>query len=291
MQISIDQATALCAVVDASGYSQAAVKLNKSHSALIYLVKNLEQQCGFLIFNREKYRNTLTAQGQKVYEKCHEILLKVDELSSLCKQYNKGWEPSLKVVCDGLLPFTPFLDLYKKFQLEKIPTIIQTYTDYLDNVEKSFDLLNADIMISIIPLNRSDLKMIPLKSIRIVLVAHKNHSIHKKNSKWSTEELKQFHYLSIRGGSKKIGLGTEEFENKASFFLSDFSVKKEAILKQSGFGWLPFHLISSELQKKTLLPIKWEKTSHQDITPLLYTKKSNTKNMSVDASIESLILN
>jgi DNA-binding transcriptional LysR family regulator len=288
MNISLDQAKAFCTTVDQGGYVKASHKLRKSHSALIYLIKSLEQQCGFALFNRKEYRNTLTPSGQRVYQKCLEILSKVDELDTLCGQFQKGWEPSLKIVIDGILPFEPFLALYKKFRAEKIPTTIQTYTDFLDGVEKSYDHLGADIMVSVLPIQNRELKPIYLKPQKTYLVAHKDHLIHQSTKKWSVHDLEKFDFLTIRGSGPALGLNTGEFEKSASFFLSDFSVKKDAIIKKTGFGWLPQHLIEKELQTKTLRPIKWERESVKVLQPIFYMNSQKMNGPASQMIIESL---
>jgi DNA-binding transcriptional LysR family regulator len=289
MEISIDQAKAFCMTVDCGGYTQAANRLHKSHSSLIYLIKTLEQQCGFDLFNRKGYRNTLTLPGRRIYSKCHEILAKVDELDRLCGQFQAGWEPSLKIVVDGILPFDPFLSLYKKFRAEKISTVIQTYTDFLEGVSRSFDHLDADIMISLLPIEDRNLKPVILRPIKTYLVAHKDYPVHQKNTKWASAELENFDFLTIRGSGSKLGLNTIELEKSASFFLSDFSAKKEAIFKKTGFGWLPHHLIEKELKNKTLIPIKWERESIHILQPILYMKSQTRSGLAAQLIVESLL--
>lgn len=288
MQISIDQARALCAVVEAGGYSKAAQKLHKSHSSLIYLLKGLEEQCGFAIFDRKAYRNTLTPSGRRIYQACLDILGKVEDLGRLCDQLNQGWEASVRIVFDGILPFEPFLKIYKKFKSEKAPTVVQTYADYLQDVEKSYYALDADIMISVLPVESRDLESVPLKPFKSYLVAHKNHPIHHCNKRWSIEELHQFYFLTIRGSNQRFGLNTSEFEKSASFFLSDFSAKKEAIAKQVGFGWLPEHMIESELKNQVLIPIKWERKSTHDVQPIIYIKKQVVGGRAIDLIVDLL---
>lgn len=273
MDISIDQARALCATVDEGSYSKASEKLNKSHSALIYLIKTLETQCDLVLFDRRAYRNTLTPMGKRVYLKCHEILLQVDELSQLCSQLKAGWEPGLRIVYDGSLPFEPFIKIHRHFRAKKITTVVQTYANYLEGVEETFKAMNADIMISIMPVDQKGLDFINLKKQESFLVAHKDHLIHKSKNRWSLEDLQQFNFLTIRGSGKKLGLNTFELEESASFFFSDFQVKKEAILKGSGFGWLPAHLIGSELKNKKLLPVRWERPAQHTAQPVLYFNK------------------
>ncbi len=289
MEISIEQAKAFCGTVEYGGYTKAALKLNKSHSALIYLIKSLEQQCGLELFNRQKYRNTLTAAGRRVYLKCLELLAKVEELGILCEQFKNEWEPNLKIVFDGILPFEPFLSIYKKFKMEKVPTIIQTYTDFLEGVENNFNQLEADIMISILPIENRNLKAIYLKSKQMYLVAHKDYPIHLKNKKWKLFELETFDFLTIRGSGPQLGLNTRELEKSASFFLSDFSVKKEAILKKTGFGWLPEHMIEKELKSKTLIPLKWERESLHTMQPILYMHNNKISGPSALKIIELML--
>jgi len=273
MNITFDQAKAFCQVVDFGGYAKAAEKLNKSHSSLIYLIQNLESECGVELFNRKNYKNKLTPQGQTVYLKCLEILKKVDELKDVCIQFHDHWEASLKIIYDGILPLSPFIEIYKQFKNEHIPTQVQTYTDYLYDVESTFNKLEADIMISVVPVENQKLKRIFLNPIKMILVAHKDHPIHHKNKKWALSELQSFYFLTVRS-VQNLGLNTHEFEQAASFYLSDFSFKKEAIMKKIGFGWLPQHLIENELQSKTLLPVKWERKSETQIQPVLYSRKT-----------------
>lgn len=288
MEISIDQARALCMTVDQGGYTQASLKLHKSHSALIYLIKSLEQQCGFELFDRKAYRNTLTPSGRRVYGKCLEILAKVDELNQLCGQFTQGWEASLKIVFDGILPFDPFMQIFKKFGEQKIPTVIQTYSDFLEGVEKSYELLNADIMISVLSVENLSLKPYFLKPVKMHLVAHKDHPLHKKNKRWTSTELKQFDFLTIRGSGPRLGLNTGEFEKSASFFLSDFSVKKEALVKKAGFGWIPEHLIEKELKQKALLPVKWERENVHILQPVMYVQNDKLSGPACQLIVELL---
>ncbi|MCB9072275.1 MAG: LysR family transcriptional regulator [Bdellovibrionaceae bacterium] len=292
MQISLDQARAFCKVVECGGYSRASEELNKSHPALVYLIKMFEQQCGFELFDRKGYRNTLTGQGQLAYHKCKELLQKEMELETLCDSFRSGWEPSLKIIYDGILPFAPFYRIYSKFQKDKVPTVIQTYAHYLDDVEKAYIQLNADIMISVFPVKNSALKSFPLKELKNILVAHKNHLINADRKKiWTIDELKEFSFLTVRASGAEIGLNTREFDKSASFFFSDFAVKKEAILKGVGFGWLPEHLIASELKRKTLLPIKWERASHHRLEPVVYFSKAKSSGPALKIVLEFLKTN
>lgn len=286
--MTIDQARALVGVVEFGGYAKAAEKLGKSHSALVYLIRSLESYCGLKIFEPKAYRSTLTAEGKKVWFKCQEILAKVDELDQMCGLFSDKWEASLKIVLDGILPFDPFLKIYQDFRKTKVPTVVQTYTDFLQDVETTFVSMEADMLISILPIRASGVDTIELSPFRSLLVAHRDHPVHQSTKRWRMEELHDFSFLTVRGSRSQLGLSTTEFEESASFFFSDFASKKVAIQKKVGFGWLPEQMIEAELRSRVLVPVKWERKSHHDIRPVLGVRRSSQGGHAAQLVIEAL---
>lgn len=105
------------------------------------------------------------------------------------------------------------------------------------------------------------------------LVAHHLHPLCLDSKSKSLDELKNYHFITVRQTQAHLNLETSELENQASFYFSDFNMKKEAICHQMGFGWLPQHLIERELSKKTLRPIKWTGHSEVYVYPHIYVKK------------------
>ena len=279
VQFSLEQVKALVAVVECGSYTKAADALHRSHSALIYLIKGLEEQLQVSIFDRKAYRNKLTPTGEVIYRKCRELLSTATELSQLGTDFHQEWEPRLKIVADGILPISPFLQIHKDFSQKKIPTIIQIYTDYLSDVEKTAQTLEADMMISVVPIqNYKNWQIHHMPSLKSLLVAHKDHEIHQHKKKWKLAELQKFHFLTVRNSGHQMGLNTQELEEQSSFFLSDFHFKKTAIQKKIGFGWLPEHLIENELTAGTLLPVRWERSSQHKIQPNLYLRQHALNN-------------
>lgn len=290
LQFNLEQIKALVAIVDCGGYSKAAQNLNRSHSSLIYSIKGLEEQLKVEIFNREAYRNKLTPAGEKIYLKCRDLLKSAQELSQMGPQFQQEYESKLKIVVDGILPIEPFLKIYHQFQQKNIPTVVQIYTDYLIDVEASSQTLEADIMISVVPLQKYKSWSIDhLPGFKSLLVAHKDHELHQSKKKWKLEELKKFHFLTIRNSGYQMGLNTQELEEQSSFFLSDFHFKKLAIVKKIGFGWLPEHLIENELSHGLLAPIRWERANQHKIQPYLYMRSNSLIHKAQDQIKEILL--
>ena len=63
MNITLEEARTLDAVVRFGSFAKAAQSLHKSHSAVIYSIKTLETQTGLNILDRSHYRTALTPVG------------------------------------------------------------------------------------------------------------------------------------------------------------------------------------------------------------------------------------
>ncbi|MGZ3803041.1 MAG: LysR family transcriptional regulator [Pseudobdellovibrionaceae bacterium] len=275
MNITLDQARCFCALVDCGSYQAAAKEMNKSHSAVVYSIGCFERQSGLSLLNRHEYRTTLTPAGERVYQQCRSLLSEATKLGQLCSDLSGGWEPTVRLVYDGVLSPEPFLQIFKYFKDERIPTILDIYSDYLHGVEKSFAELEAQFMISIMPVKQSGLHSVDLPPLSNILVAHRDHALFTHEQPWTLNELKSFNFFTVRGADKSLNLGTKELEENSTFHLSDFSLKKIAILQGAGFGWLPQYLIQDELNLEILKPIHWEGSSFQALYPRLYYKKKN----------------
>jgi DNA-binding transcriptional LysR family regulator len=273
MDITLDQARAFCAFVDHHGYQAAGDALHKSHSAVVYSINCLEKQCGFDLLDRSSYRNSLTTNGQRIYEKCSQLLAVAGELQDLCRDLSGDFEATVKIVYDGVLPTDPFLSILKLVEGRKIPSRVQIFADFLDGVERTFVNKDANLMVSVVAPKETNFTSHALPAMRSVLVAHRDHPINLRKNAWKARELKDFHFLSVRGADHNLPLGTKEFEESTAVHLSDFSLKKEAILKKMGFGWLPERMILSELKSRKLKIIKWERSSVQHLHPFIYHRK------------------
>lgn len=273
MNITLDQARCFCALIEAGGYQAAARQLHKSHSAIVYAVQGLEEQTDLQLLNRSGYRTVPTKSGDRVYQQCKELLSSALDLEKLCSHLKEGWEPSVKMVYDGVLPPKPFLNIFTHFKTEKIPTLLEIYSDYLQGVEKAFLELDAQFMISVLTPKQQNLHAIELKPLELLLVAHRDHALFQQKKEWTTHELKQFNFFTVRGADKSLNLGTKELEETSTFHLSDFSLKKSAILEGAGFGWLPKFSIQTEIKRGLLKPVRWEFSSRQELHPKLYYRK------------------
>lgn len=270
MNITLEEARTLDAVVRFGSFAKAAQGLRKSHSAVIYSLRALESQTGLKLLDRSKYRTSLTPVGRRVWEQCKKLLASEQDFTHLCRELGSGWEPYLTIVVDGLIPFESILRALEVLKRQQIPTKVKVFEEFLEGVEDRFLRTDANLMISVIPPQKTALEPVRLCPISSYLVAHADHPLAKSRKKATTAQLQAHSYLTVRGSDARLNLPTSVFEDASAYHLSNFQSKKAAILKGLGFGWLPEYMIDRELASKTLRPIRWEKSSVHTYFPHVY---------------------
>ena len=271
MEITLEHAKVFEAVARLGTIQKAAEELNKVHSAILYSLNALEKQTGLELFDRSGYRNRLTLEGEIVLKYCRQLLEARQELEDICLQIKGGWEPSLKLVYDGIVDFNHIGDALYILDKLKAPTEVKVLSAHLSEVEDLFVIEKADMMVTILPLQRLQIPSINLKPIRMYLVAHQQHALGRASRKrLSYSDLNQHTFVQVKTAPGQIGLSTEQMKFDSYFYVNDFHTKKAAILKRLGFGWLPDYLIKKELKAGTLRLLKTEIDSTHTVYPRLY---------------------
>lgn len=285
MDITIEQAKAFDAVVRAGTLQRAAQSLNKGHSAVMYLIKSLETQVGFDLFDRSNYRNQVTQEGKIILRFCQKLIETQEDLKAACQKMHTGWEPSFQLIYDAVIDFQEITQALSHIQDEQTPTEVRVLPAYLDEVEEQFKKLRADIMVTIVPIQCDNTVAIHLKPINMYLVAHKNHGLHQKlttlhkkrggKRTLCCEDLQAHTYIQLKEVSPRLGLSTEDVKFNSAFYVNDFGTKKQALMNGLGFGWLPEYSIIKELKAGELKILNMEaglKNKHI-LRPRLYHRQ------------------
>ena len=272
MDITIEQARAFQSIVKHGTIQKAATSLNKAHSAVMYLVKSLEKQLEIELFDRSGYRNKITEEGELILKYCEQLLRAQENIKHVCLKIKEGWEPSLKLVYDGVIDFNIICDALLKLNEAEVPTELTVLSSHLDEVENTFSLSNADIMVTVLPIKQSKLASVPMRSIKMYLVAHKSHqlSLYKKDI-IRKSDLRKHTLIKIAGSSYKLGLSTEEL-GTSTFLVNDFNAKKQALIRGLGYGWMPEYMIKDEINRGELKKVRTQIPNESIILPQLYYK-------------------
>ncbi|NVK25467.1 MAG: LysR family transcriptional regulator [Gammaproteobacteria bacterium] len=99
--MNLDLLRSLHAVVKTGSINQAAEILCKTQPAVSMAIKRLEQDVGFTIFHRNKYRLQLTDKGKIFYQKSRVILEQVAGLESLTDSFRRGEEHQVNIAIES----------------------------------------------------------------------------------------------------------------------------------------------------------------------------------------------
>lgn len=104
-------------VADAGGFSQAAARLNVSQPALWRQIRDFENELGVRLFQRVGRRVVLTAEGDDLVKRSHDLLAAVDSFSDRARTLKSGETGILRVgatpqTLESLLP--GFLARYRR---------------------------------------------------------------------------------------------------------------------------------------------------------------------------------
>ena len=74
--MKLDQLRAFIAVVETGSFRSAADSIHKTQPGISAAVKALEEQYGILLFDRNSYRPTLTAEGHAFFQQSKKLKLR-----------------------------------------------------------------------------------------------------------------------------------------------------------------------------------------------------------------------
>jgi DNA-binding transcriptional LysR family regulator len=278
MNISIEQARVFDAFARAGTLQAAATSLHKAHTAVLYALNTLEEQCGFALLDRSGYRMRLTSAGEEVLRHCRRLLDAERGLVAACSELRSGWEPVLRVVFDAIVPLGPVLEMVRVLQAAQAPTRVQLSVDSLAGVSARFQAEAAHAMITVLPVD--DLRGVvahPLPALKARLLAHRSHPLvkHKKPSSSSSSsvvritrsDLAEHVLLTVRGSDPRLHLPTADLDAQSTVHLSDFHAKKAAIVAGIGVGWLPDWLSINERARGALVALHVDGVGHHTFSP------------------------
>ena len=269
MRIDIDAFNVLQVLVEEGSFAKASERLHKAQSAVSYQVKKLEQHLGVTLFNRDHYRAELTPEGKVILAEGQRLLQHLANIEHLASRFSQGWEPKLELVIDGALPMEPIMTALKRMSEHNIPTKVQLNMEFLGGVQHRFERDQADLMLVKDYRTGPSYHPKPLPTITSVLVASSHHPLSQLKG-ISLPELQQHVELTIEDSSPgKRDRDEMQFGGDKVFYLSGFIMKKNALLKGLGFGWMPDFLIAEELHQGQLIEVDFIGGNRFSFTPQL----------------------
>ena len=255
--MTLEQLKSLQAIVEGGSLRAAAESLHRTQPTISVAIKNLEEELGLQIFDRDQYRNTLTPQGQKLYEKAKLVLGQAQSFKNLATQLAAGEETEVGIAFTSAIPVAPIISTIRQCKEEFPATRLEVYSE---NGLGPLDLLeDGQASILIIPWlqNNDKFESMPFMNLGFRSFIAADSPLLKEYDVVPRAVMKKHPQVIISGRkSSKTSYGV--LEGGDQWRVNDYQTKKEIIMQGMGWGSLPEHLIKEELAQGLLAPIKVE---------------------------------
>ncbi|MBF0278095.1 MAG: LysR family transcriptional regulator [SAR324 cluster bacterium] len=262
-----DQLLILDAIIKTGSFNAASEMLHRSQPSLSMAIKKLEDELGLKIFSRDKYRATLTEEGEAIYNKIKIILRHTDDLFTLSQQLSIGNEPKIWIAIDSLFPLPLMLGALKQFVEDHPETEFNLSVEYLNGAMER--VLDGDADLAVTPIDDiyPHLESVFIINVSLIPVASKNFPPAQKREVLSNKEMEQHIQIlavdsSLHPHENKVSIypkNTIRFlEDGRQWTVNNNATKKDFILAGLGWGRLPSHYIQEELLNGSLVPLHIE---------------------------------
>ena len=256
--LSLDALRVLDAIDTKGSFASAAESLYKVPSALTYTMSRLEDDLDVKLFDRGGQRAVLTQAGLLVLEQGREILKATLRLEEAVKQLSTGWESSLVLAKDTVISEDVLLHIIGEFTELGQQVSLSILDESLGGGWDALHSARADIAIGVtkdLPKGEYHLKRIG--EIEFVFVISSTHPLSKSaadNTIISSETLLKYPSIVVADTSVTLAQRSSGiFDSRQVIRVRSMQSKIKAQTLGLGVGFIPKHLITSELESGELL--------------------------------------
>lgn len=255
MSVTLEQWRALVAVVDQEGYANAAEFLDKSQSAVSYLIQKLETTLNIRVFAIEGRRSVLTPAGQMLYQKAKQLLLSAEAIEMTAAELSNNWQARINLAIDTIFPEQYLFNALKEFSEHYPITRVNVQEAVLSGVGDALIKRQANMAINsyLLPGFAGE----PLLTMKFVAVASPEHILFQHKGALNFSHLQQYRQLVVSDlGSQSMNAGWLDAEQRWTF--SHLSTSIQAAVAGLGYAWYPEEKIQSYLVEGLLKPLPLE---------------------------------
>lgn len=268
------------AVADNGGFTRAAQELHVAQSAISRKIRLLEDECGELLFKRVSKKVYLTPAGEtllfyarKIFQDLRNASLEISELARLERgQLRIG---AGMIACTYLLPpvLEQFRALYPRIDL-------QVATGPTDVLLSQLRANLIELGVFTLPIQYSDLTVLPLWTEEMVVAASINHPVLAKKRWVNAEELANYPLIAFPKNAHTRGVVDTFFREaginpRVTMETENVATIKPLVKIDLGVSIIPFRAIADEVKRKELhcLRIRNHKVTRQ--VGLVYQKSDH----------------
>jgi DNA-binding transcriptional LysR family regulator len=258
LAVTFDQLVAFHAVATKGGFSAASACLHKSQPAVSKLVQNLEAELGVRLFDRSKYRASLTDAGTLFLERTESLLKSADALRTFGLALGGAAEPVVRVVLEAVTPLPPVTAALRDVKLRFPGVRYELSTERLAGAVEAVHDRRAELAIAGKQhgVDASAMVVQPFRNIRVIPVAHRDHPLAAHAGPVPAALLREHPQVVLRDSARgEITQTLNVLEGGLRWSVTDVAAKLELIEAGLGWGGLPEHVIARALRAATLVAL------------------------------------
>ncbi|OXY80416.1 LysR family transcriptional regulator [Oceanimonas doudoroffii] len=257
--LTLDALRVLDAIDRRGSFAAAADELGKVPSALSYTIQKLEDELDLTLFDRSGHRTRFTPVGRLLLDQGRQLLQASGQLVESARALERGWETSLTLAVDGVLPSQRLFPLIEALSRQS-DTDIRLSQEILAGSWEALESGRADLIIA--PL-QEEMPLTPgikhsfLYRESFVYVAHPEHPIHRETIPVSAEVLQGYRAIAVADTARnKPPLTYHLFNKQSRLTVSTMQDKISALRAGLGISTLPGAWLNELLERGELKPIE-----------------------------------
>lgn len=256
MNLTLQQLMTMDAVVTQGSIQAGARLLNKTHPSVIAVLKNMESELGFALFDRAGYRTVLTDAGRTFHASAKQLLTHLAELKDQAAHLKGGEESELNIVIGDITPLPLALKVLRSFSNAHPYTRLNLFFGNLFGPNELLFDGEADLIIHHIDQGDARYEYRNFCKVDVLPVVAPDFLKLPVRKTLRYEELKGYTQCIIRDTSTHSEkLHRFVIDDAPHLTVGDQYTKKEVIVQGMGWGHMPAFLIEDELRKGSLISI------------------------------------
>jgi DNA-binding transcriptional LysR family regulator len=256
--MTYDQLLAFAAVVAEGGFHAASAALHKSQPAVSNLVRNLEEEIGVPLFDRNQYRATLTDAGRLFHQRVAAVIDSTNSLRSFGLALAGRTETTVRLAIEPITPLLPVAGVLRALQ-QRYPAVrFELDTEKLGGAGDALRADRADIAIATTPgLSTKRLEARRHGAVRIVAVARAGHPVATAPAAERASALRMHPQIVLRdAAADPMAPSINVLEDGLVWRVTEVAAKRDLILAGMGWGGLPEHVVAAELERGTMVELE-----------------------------------
>lgn len=248
MSLTLDALLILDAIDRRGSFARAAEELDRAPSSLTYAIQQLEVDLDVLVFDRSGHRARLTPAGQILLDEGRMLLKAAAQTEQRARQAADGWEASLTLAVDAILPMAPVLDCVTEFDALAHKTSLRLRSEVLAGMWEVLLSAEADLIVGAAgdapPGGGYHTRA--LGKLEFVFCVSTSHPLAKVKRPLTKEDIQAHRVVVISDTARKLPLRSAGIlQRQAQLGVPDLATKLLAQQKGLGVGNLPRWLFES----------------------------------------------